>query len=124
MVDLDGRQVRRVVVTWLMDARGSPLTVSDLVARFAARGLDLGGRPGKVVSDSLRWEVRRGRVRRLRRSTYVIGEVPRTTAYRIRIEARDALGRPHDDVPDAASLDRLERQALERFTSARRVDAG
>jgi hypothetical protein len=82
-VELDGRQVRRVVVTLLMGA-GSPMTVADLVERLAEARLTTLGRPGKVVSDSLRWEVGRGRVVRVARGTYVLGRMPRSTAFRIR----------------------------------------
>ena len=76
---LDGQLLRRVLVTWLVDAQ-RPLAVAELVARLDHAGLRVDGRPGKVVSDSLRWEVRRGRVVRVGRGTYVAGSIPRSTA--------------------------------------------
>ena len=90
---LDGRQVRRVIVTWLIEADRA-LTVADLVERLADARLWTTGRPGKVVSDSLRWEIGRGRVVRVRRGTYAVGRIPRSTAFRIRREGH-ALLRGH-----------------------------
>ena len=61
-----------------------PLTVAELVERLDADGIRLLGRPGKVVSDSLRWEVGRRRVVRVGRGRYAPGVVPRQTLSRMR----------------------------------------
>ncbi|MGF1595875.1 MAG: hypothetical protein ACFCVK_02940 [Acidimicrobiales bacterium] len=59
-------------------------TVAELAAFLAATGYHLAGRASKLISDALRWEVRRGRVLRLGRGHYAAGRAPRTTARRIR----------------------------------------
>ena len=66
------------------------------------------GQPSKAVSDALRWEIRRGRVRRLRRGVYGPGEMPRSTEYDIlnrvialREEAALMAGRDDDKFWDA-----------------------
>lgn len=115
---LDGRRLRRVLVVWLMDAR-RPMSVGELAALLARAGLSVRGRPGKVISDALRWEVRRGRVLRLGRGRYQVGAVPRTTGWRIRKEADEVLGRggaaAGGDLAGEAldrQIDRLSRQHL------------
>jgi hypothetical protein len=77
--------LRFVLVDELM-ARSS-MTVSGMVAALGRQGYDLGGRASKVVSDALRWEVRRGRVVRLGRGLYRYGAAPASTARRIRLLA-------------------------------------
>ena len=61
------------------------------------------GRASKAVSDALRWEMRRGRVRRLRRGRYGPGQMPRSTEQHIhkrvmalREEALRSTGRDND----------------------------
>jgi hypothetical protein len=58
-------------------------TVTELVDALTAHGFDVDGRPSKSVSDALRWEIRRGRVRRFERGLYGPGSMPRGTEYRI-----------------------------------------
>ena len=60
-----------------------PLTVAELVAELHSWGFTVNGRPSKTVSDTLRWEMRRDRVRRRGRGRYQQGCVPRSTAHRI-----------------------------------------
>lgn len=60
-----------------------PATVAALVNALHEYGFGLRGRPSKVVSDALRSELIRGRVRRLARGTYGPGYMPRSTEYRI-----------------------------------------
>lgn len=114
---LDGQLLRRVLVTWLVDAQ-RPLAVAELVARLDHAGLRVDGRPGKVVSDSLRWEVRRGRVVRVGRGTYVAGSIPRSTAWKIRHQARRALQAPQATLDDAV-LDGTIGAALHQLTADR-----
>ena len=58
-------------------------TITDLVDALSAHGFDVDGRPSKSVSDALRWEIRRGRVRRFERGLYGPGSMPRSTEYRM-----------------------------------------
>jgi hypothetical protein len=60
-----------------------PTTVDELIKALEWQGFDIGGRASKQVSDALRWERRRGRVRRLARGLYGPGFVPRGTEHRI-----------------------------------------
>jgi hypothetical protein len=73
------------------------MTVAELVQELDRQGFTTKGRPTKAVSDALRWERRRGRVRRLGRGLYGPGVVPRSTEHRIiaRVSAlrRIAAGR-------------------------------
>ncbi|MGF1596932.1 MAG: hypothetical protein ACFCVK_08355, partial [Acidimicrobiales bacterium] len=57
-VALRGRGLRFVLVAELM-ARGEA-TVAELVQVVVGAGFDVAGRASKVISDALRWEVRRG----------------------------------------------------------------
>lgn len=83
--ELRGRGLRFVLVDELMRRREA--TVAELVAALADQGHVLAGRASKVISDALRWEVRRGRVTRRRRGCYRYERAPRTTARRIRLFA-------------------------------------
>ena len=62
----------------------------------SVQGFAIGGRASKQVSDALRWERRRGRVRRIARGLYGPGYVPRATEYRIhqRVMALRAAAKP------------------------------
>ena len=95
-VELRGRDLRYVLTTLLRDAPG-PLTVAELVAGCEAEGITFtGGRASKIVSDSLRWEIRWGRVRRVRRGVYRFDRAPRSTLHWIRRRVhllRDYLAR-------------------------------
>ena len=62
-------------------------TVAQLAAAVQGYGFALVGRASKVISDGLRWEVRRGRVRRLARGVYGYVTAPVSTARRLRIFA-------------------------------------
>lgn len=83
-------ELRYLLTSYLHD-RG-PLSVAELARLLDVDGFVVWGRPSKVVSDALRWEVRRGRVVRLGRGRYAPGRMPRGTAYRIRkrVEAMHA----------------------------------
>lgn len=82
-----GRPLRalelRHLLTWHIHQHES-LTVRQLIDLLEADGFSTLGRASKVVSDALRWEVARGRVRRVGRGRYAAGRIPRATAYRIR----------------------------------------
>lgn len=90
LVEVRGRALRFVLVDELMAV--PEMSVAQLAAAVAEHGFTLGGRASKVISDALRWEVRRGRVVRLRRGWYAFRRAPASTARRIRrlaSEARD-----------------------------------
>lgn len=80
---LTGYLLRCHLVLALRDAKGV-MTVADLVAELGEGGLVTRGRASKDVSDALRWEVRRGRVRQVARGSDVVGRLPRQTAWRMR----------------------------------------
>lgn len=82
-----GRALRFILVNEMM-AAGGPVTVAELVRFIDHAGLPVEGRASKVISDALRWEVRRGRVVRLSRGVYQYRSAPRSTARRIRRFAR------------------------------------
>jgi hypothetical protein len=78
-----GILLRSYLVVLLWEA-GRPRTVRQLADSLADQGVHVPGRPTKTISDALRWELRRGRVQRLGRGTYGVGQVPRTTLWRMR----------------------------------------
>jgi hypothetical protein len=81
MVALSGRGLRFVLLAEIR-ARGS-MNVGEMVEFLCEQGYEVEGRPSKVVSDALRWEVARGRVVRVRRGVYRYGRVPSSTARRV-----------------------------------------
>ncbi len=74
-----GTLLRSVLLLALHKAGGRVVTVPELVLVMQAQGFDVPGRAGKVVSDALRSELRRGRVARGGRGEYRLVELPRTT---------------------------------------------
>jgi hypothetical protein len=91
---LHGIELRYALTMYLL--QHGPTTVSELVEAMRWQGFDISGRASKQVSDALRWERRRGRVRRLARGLYGPGYVPRATEYRIyqRVLALRAAAKP------------------------------
>lgn len=91
---LQGLELRYVLTMYLM--QHGPTTVKELIDAIKWQGFDVDGRASKEVSDALRWERRRGRVRRLARGLYGPGSVPRATEYRIyhRVLALRAAAKP------------------------------
>lgn len=73
----------RYVLTRIV-ANGGEMTVADILYELDRQGFSVGGRPSKTVSDTLRWEVRLGRVSRWGRDRYGPGVMPSSTEYRIR----------------------------------------
>jgi hypothetical protein len=78
---LQGIELRYALTMYLL--QHGPTTVNELVEAMEWQVFHIDGRPSKQVSDALRWERRRGRVRRLARGLYAPGYVPRGTEYRI-----------------------------------------
>ena len=115
----------RYLPTWLVCHDG-PCGVAELVDRLEQYGFEPGGRASKTVSDALRWEVRRGRLLRLERDWYMIGDIPRATEYRIhqrviqlRVRARLSRRGGHADTRLCGGR-RCHGQAPQRHTSTQR----
>ncbi|MBS4728964.1 hypothetical protein MSM1_11695 [Mycobacterium sp. SM1] len=78
---LRGIELRYTLTTHLFDY--GPATITNLVEALASQGFDVAQPAPKSVSDAMRWEMRRGRVRRLGRGRYGPGRMPRGTEHRI-----------------------------------------
>lgn len=72
----------RYVLTMQLAVHGRA-TITELLDALAFHGFSVASPPPKSVSDALRWERRRGRVRRLGRGLYGPGQMPRGTEHRI-----------------------------------------
>ncbi len=84
---LRGRGLRWVLLDELK--RHTQLTVAAMAHILADHGFDLGpGRASKLISDALRWEVRRGRIARPARGVYRWVKATQATSRRITILAR------------------------------------
>jgi hypothetical protein len=80
---LRGRDLRHACLVVL--ARSPSCTIGELLAEIEAAGFTVGGDdPRKELSDRLRHEVARGRVRRVGWGRYGIGRLAPTTAWRVR----------------------------------------
>jgi hypothetical protein len=85
-VAMNGACVRGIELRYILTMHPllhGPATVAELVEMLAWHGFETEGRASKAVSDALRWEIGRGRVRRIARALYGQGWVPRSTEYRI-----------------------------------------
>ncbi len=84
---LRGRGLRWVLLDELK--RHTQLTVAAMARILADHGFHLGpGRASKLISDALRWEVRRGRIARPARGVYRWVSATQATSRRITILAR------------------------------------
>ncbi|HEX9766000.1 MAG TPA: hypothetical protein VGA36_04495 [Nitriliruptorales bacterium] len=82
-VTLRGVELRYLLTLAILD-HGGPITVGQLCNQLARRGVNTPGRLSKDISDALRWEIDRGRVRRTARSTYTTGHLAHQTVWRMR----------------------------------------
>jgi hypothetical protein len=89
---IDAWHLRALLTLLVHDARGT-VTVTELVRGVTAAGFVLAGRPGKVVSDTLRGPVARGWVRRVGRGRYAPGYLPKSSRSRHRARVREARRR-------------------------------
>jgi hypothetical protein len=80
-MSLNGIELR-YVLAWQLALHG-PATIAEMIDALDWHGFCVRGRASKTVSDGLRWEIGRGRVRRLGRGLYGPGYMPRSTEYRI-----------------------------------------
>ncbi|BBY67292.1 hypothetical protein [Mycolicibacterium helvum] len=91
---LRGTELRYVLTRYLQ--LNGPTTVAGLVTAIDGWGFAVAGRPSKTISDALRWEIGRDRVRRRGRGRYAatLG-IPRGTEHRIsqRVAALRAVAR-------------------------------
>lgn len=78
-----GRELRYRLSVMLRDAH-RPMKVHEMIVTLRSGGLGVRGRSSKAISDALRWEIRRGRVVRVGRATYVTGRIPPSTLRWIR----------------------------------------
>ena len=91
---LQGIELRYALTMYLL--QHGPTKVDELIEALQWQGFEIPGRPSKHVSDALRWERRRGRVRRIAHGLYGPGFVPRGTEHRIytRVMAMRAAAKP------------------------------
>ncbi|MEY8014860.1 hypothetical protein [Mycobacterium servetii] len=80
-MELRGIELRYVLTMHL--AHNGRSTVAEMIDALARQGFRVHGRASKAVSDALRWEAERDRVRRLRRGLYGPGYIPRSTEHRM-----------------------------------------
>ncbi|CAM3927555.1 hypothetical protein [Smaragdicoccus niigatensis] len=59
------------------------ISIAEVIRAAEEQGFSFSGRPSKAVSDALRWETRRNRMRKLDRGEYRIGCIPPTSEKRI-----------------------------------------
>jgi predicted transcriptional regulator len=74
-VILERHLLRHAVLVVLMRRRATTMTVAEIVAELGRRGFVFARSPSRAVSDSLRVEVREGRVERVGRGRYRVREV-------------------------------------------------
>jgi len=80
-MNLQGIVLRYVLTMHL--ARNGPATIPEMMDVLNAQGFRVSGRASKAISDALRWEMGRDRVRRLGRGLYGPRYIPRGTEHRI-----------------------------------------
>jgi hypothetical protein len=113
---IQGRELRYLLTVVLVEA-DQVLTVADLVDRVQAEGFVFARRPSKVVSDALRWELRRGRVVRHGRGCYGPGSMPRQTRSRIRQRVAALRRQVPAPAPGSEPAIRPARRAVGDFLS-------
>ena len=80
-MNLRGIELRYVLTMHL--AHNGPATIAEMMEALKSQGFCIPGRTSKVISDALRWEMGRDRVRRLGRALYGPRYIPRGTEHRI-----------------------------------------
>lgn len=87
-VQRDNRRADRIRAAICLTLAARPdvsRSIDELVAAVRALGIPLGEGANKIVGDAIRWELRRGRVRKTARGWYAAGRIPRTTLYYMRV---------------------------------------
>jgi len=80
----------RALLTLAIHEARRPMSVAQLVDVVAFEGIDVDGRPSKVISDLLRTEVAKGWVVRVGRGVYAPGRLPKSSKSRLRARLRRA----------------------------------
>ena len=73
-MNLQGIELRHVL-TMHLSVHG-PAAITEMIEALGWHGFRVRGRASKAVSDALRWEIGRGRVRQLGRGSYGPGYMP------------------------------------------------
>lgn len=116
----DSARALRYRLTLLLHDSGRPWTVAELADALRGAGVPLPtGRTSKLVSDSLRWEVGRGRVVRLGRGQYGPGRLGRGTApwMRAQLVTWDAAFEPRPQVRERVSDNDGRAAEIERLVA-------
>ena len=105
-IPISGLRLRELLVLILLES-GGPWSCAELAAAVEGEGFHIAGRAGKVVSDQLRYEVARGRARRISRGRYVVGTVTKQAKSRMkgRIRALRVTARTASACCDARDFD-------------------
>ncbi len=90
--ELRGINLRAWLVLTIADS-GRAVTVAELVDGIDVSSYGHAGRASKTISDALRWEVRKGHLRRLERGCYALGRLSRSARYRMRNRLRAVRAR-------------------------------
>ncbi len=80
-MNLQGIELRYALTMHL--AHHGQATIGEMIDALAGQGFHIRGRASKVISDALRWEIGRDRVRRMGRGRYGPRYIPRSTEHRI-----------------------------------------
>lgn len=80
-MNLKGIELRYALTLYL--AHHGPATIGEMTEALTGQGFRIHGRASKVISDALRWEMGRQRVRRVGRGRYGARYIPRSTEHRI-----------------------------------------
>ncbi|OBA85707.1 hypothetical protein A5662_03925 [Mycobacteriaceae bacterium 1482268.1] len=79
---LRGTELRyALTMTLIQDGKS---TIPELIEKLEDLSFEIPGYAPKAVSDALRWEMRKDRVRRVRRGFYCRGQMPTSTESYIR----------------------------------------
>ena len=110
----DSARALRYRLTLLINGSGRSWSVAELVEALDRSGVPLPpGRTSKVVSDSLRWEVGRGRVVRLGRGRYGPGQISRGTAPWMRAQLVAWRGAGSENAKSRECVSDNDRRAFE-----------
>ncbi len=96
-------ELRYLAVAELVTA-ARPLTAIELAERIERRGVTIhGSMPNKAVADALRWEIRKGRVKKPARGIFTVGTMPKSTKSWICGRARNHYRIAAEQAADSAA---------------------
>lgn len=105
--ELRGINLRAWLVLAVADS-DRVVTVAELVSGLDTSSYGYVGRASKTISDALRWEVRKGHLRRLGRGRYALGRLSRSARYRMRNRLRAVRARMQQRARTTADSDEKE----------------